>query len=158
MHGLLTYGQKHKIIHATMQALLQLPVPNNNLHSLRNFYDYMETKIRTLESVGKPQENYDDVLIPILLEKLPCDIREYLARQHGDNDWLLSDLRCAIFKEIKIEEAGVSSMVQPEAVLYRSTTSLFVGTKGYRDHRNHGDSRQTLKNLLCGDPHVTSEC
>ena len=52
----------------------------------------------------------------------------------------------------------MSSMVQPEAELYRSTTSLFVGTKGYRDHRNHGDSRQTLKCLLCGDPHVTSEC
>ena len=117
----------------------------------------METKIRALESLGKPQENYDDVLVPIVLEKLPCDIREHLARQHNDDDWLLSDLRYAIFKEINIKEAGVSSMAQPEAERYGSRASLFVGTKGYRDHRNHGDSRQTLKCLLCGVPHVTSE-
>ena len=100
------YGQKHKIIHATMQALLQLPIPSSNLHSLRKFYDDMETKIRALESLGKLQENYGDMLVPIVLEKLPCDIREHLTRQHGDGDWLLSDLRYVIFKEIKIKEAG----------------------------------------------------
>ena len=49
-------------------------------------------------------------------------------------------------------------MVHLEAELYGSTASLFVGTKGYRDRRNHGDSRQTLKCLPCGEPHVTSEC
>ena len=87
------YGQKQKIIHATMQALLQLPIPSSSLHSLRKFYDDMETKIHALESLGKPQENYGDVLVPIVLEKLPCDIREHLARQHGDDDWLLGDLR-----------------------------------------------------------------
>ena len=70
-----------------------------------------------LESLGKPQENYGVVLVPIVLEKLPCDIREHLARQHGDDDWLLSDLRYAIFKEINIKEAGASSMVQPKAEL-----------------------------------------
>ena len=152
------YGQKYKIIHATMQALLQLPIPSSNLHSLRKIYDDMETKIRALESLGKPQENYGDVLVPFVLEKLPCDIREHLARQHNDDDWLLSDLRYAIFKEINIKKAGVSSMVQSEAERYGSRASLFVGTKGYRDHNNHGDSRQTLKCLLCGDLHVTSEC
>ena len=152
------YGQKHKIIHATMQALFQLPIPSSNLHSLRKFYDDMETKIRALESLAKSQENYGDMLVPIVLEKRLCDIREHLGRQHGDDDWLLSDLRYAIFKEIKIKEAGASNMVQPEAELYGSTASLFVGAKRYRGDRNHRDSRQTLKCLLCGDPHVTSEC
>ena len=152
------YGQKHKIIHTTMQALLQLPISSSNLHSLRKFYDDMETKIHMLESLGKTQENYGDVLVPIVLEKLSSDIREHLARQHGDNDWLLSDLRFAIYKKINIKEAGASSMVQTEAELYGSTTSLIVGKKGYRDDRNREDSRQTLKCLLCGDPHVTSEC
>ena len=101
------YGQKHIIIHSTIQALLQLPIPSSNLHSLRKFYDDMETKIRALESLGKPQENYGDVLVPIVLENLPCDIREHLARQHGDDGWLLSDVRYTIFKEINIREAGL---------------------------------------------------
>ena len=152
------YCQKHKIIHATMQALLQLPILSSNLHSHRKFYDDMETKIRALESLGMPQENYGNVLVPIVLEKLPCDIREHLWRQHGDDDWFLSDLRYAIFKEINIKEAGVSGMVQTEAELYGSTASLCAGSKPYRVDRNHGDNRQTLKCFLCEDPHVTSEC
>ena len=152
------YGQKHKIIHATMQASLQLLIPSCNLHSLRKLYDDMETNKRVLDSLRKPHENYGDVLVPIVLEKSPCAIREHLARQHDDDDWLLSDLRCALFKEIKIKEAGASNMVQPEVELYGSTSSLFAGAKHYRGDRNHGDSRHTLKCLLCGDPHVTSEC
>ena len=70
----------------------------------------------------------------------------------------MNDLRYAIFKEIKIKEAGVSNMVQPEVELYRSTASLFAGAKRYRGDRNHQDKRNILKCLLCGDPHVTSEC
>ena len=109
------YGQRHKIVHATMQTLIQLPAPSNTLHSLRKFHDDMKTKIRALESLGKPQEAYGDVLVPIVLNKLPGDIRQHLARQHGDDDWLLSDLRRAIFKEINIKEAGAPSNVfRPE--------------------------------------------
>ena len=67
------------MIYAPMQALLQLPIHSSNLQTLRKFYDDMETKIRVLESPGKPQENYGDVLVPIVLEKLQCDIREHLA-------------------------------------------------------------------------------
>ena len=40
------YGQHHKIIHATMQALLQLPSPSINIPSLRRFYDIMELRSR----------------------------------------------------------------------------------------------------------------
>ena len=46
------YGQHHKIIHATMQALLQLPSPSINIPSLRSFYDKMEIYIRGLESLS----------------------------------------------------------------------------------------------------------
>ena len=59
------YGQKHKMIHAPMQALLQLPICTPSKSSST---------------------------IPIVLEKLPCDIRKHLARQHDDDDWLLSNL------------------------------------------------------------------
>ena len=155
------YGQRHKIVHATMQTLIQLPAPSNTLHSLRKFYDDMETKIRALESLGKPQEAYGDVLLPIVLNKLPGDIREHLARQHGDDDWLLSDLRRAIFKEINIKEAGAPSNVfRPEVESYGSAASLFAGAK----HGSNGkaeclrDNKQTLNCLLCGDSHVVSQC
>ena len=52
------YGQQHKIIHASMQALLQLPAPSSKVSSLRTFHDKMETYIRSLEAMGQSQDTY----------------------------------------------------------------------------------------------------
>ena len=71
----------------------------------------METKIHTLQSLMKAHENNGNVLMLIMLEKITGDNREHLARQHGDDDWLLSYLRYTIFKEINIKESGASNMV-----------------------------------------------
>ncbi|XP_053405674.1 uncharacterized protein LOC128559007 [Mercenaria mercenaria] len=46
------FGQQHKIMHVAMQSLLKLPAPSNRVTSLRNFYDKMETFIRSLEAMG----------------------------------------------------------------------------------------------------------
>ena len=54
-----------------MQALVQLPAPTNSLHTLRQFYDKMETFIRGLESLGQDQTTYGGLLVPIILDKLP---------------------------------------------------------------------------------------
>ena len=78
------YGQQHKITHATMQGLLQMPAPSNSLQSVRHFYDKMETYIRGLESVGQYQDTYGSLLVPIVLDKLPGEIRKNLAREHGE--------------------------------------------------------------------------
>ena len=51
------YGQKHTIIAAYMNTLLQLPSPSATVQSLRGFYDQLETNIRGLESLGQSQEN-----------------------------------------------------------------------------------------------------
>ena len=49
-------------------------------------------------------------------------------------------------------------MVQPHAELYGSAALMFASEKLYIDDRNYGERRQTLKYLLCGGAHVTSEC
>ena len=49
------FGQIHKITNAHMSALLELPHLSNTCDSLRSFYDAMETNIRALEALGKPQ-------------------------------------------------------------------------------------------------------
>ncbi|XP_053388224.1 uncharacterized protein LOC128551402, partial [Mercenaria mercenaria] len=45
------FGQSHKIIDTYMQSLLDLPIPDNNVASLRRFHDIMENYIRGLESL-----------------------------------------------------------------------------------------------------------
>ena len=53
-----------------MQALLEMPSPSNTLASLRNFYDSVESHIRGLASLGKSEQSYGDLLIPIVIGKL----------------------------------------------------------------------------------------
>ena len=111
------YGQQHKITHATMQTLLQLPAPSNSLHSLRHYYDKMEIYIRGLEFVGQYQETYGSLLVPVVLDKMPAEVRRHLSRERGDSNWPLNELRRAINREIQMMEAG-SAVPQLEVDAY----------------------------------------
>jgi len=103
------YGQTHKIIDNFMTLLLELPPPRNSVHSLREFHDKMETYIRGLESLGQSQDSFGDLLVQIIMQKLPPDVRRNLIRSHGDDKWQLQELRVAIGREIRIMDAGYSN-------------------------------------------------
>jgi hypothetical protein len=104
------FGEPQKIINNHMQALLNLPNPSNDLTNLQQFYDSMETHVRGLASLGKSQESYGDLLVPIILGKLPKNLKRNLAREHSNPEWTFSQLRESIYKEIKILEAGIPSL------------------------------------------------
>ncbi|XP_006815922.1 uncharacterized protein LOC100369222 [Saccoglossus kowalevskii] len=99
------YGQNHKIIAAYMKSLWEMPKPTGDLNSLRNFYDSLESYIRDLQSLGKREDSYGDLLVPIMLEKLPGYVRKQIAREHGNCEWKLYELREAIIKEIDALQA-----------------------------------------------------
>ena len=61
------FGQPHKLVHAHMQALLDLPNPTDTLSSLETFYDVMERHVRSLSSHGKPVESYGNLLVTVIL-------------------------------------------------------------------------------------------
>ena len=53
-----------------MHSLLAFPIPDNNVTSLRGFYDKMENYIRGLESLGIYQGSYGDLVIPIIMKNV----------------------------------------------------------------------------------------
>ena len=59
-----------------MQALMNLP---NNVEDLRNLYDYIESHIRGLSSLAVTQESYGALLVPMVLGKLPIEIKRNMA-------------------------------------------------------------------------------
>ena len=99
------FGQQDKIINAYMQALLEIPSPRNHLTSLRSFYDKMESYVRGLEALGQTQETYGTLLVPIIMKKLPGEVRQHLAREHRIQTWVLRDLCKSILDEINIMNA-----------------------------------------------------
>ena len=100
------FGQTHKITNAHMQALLDLPNPTESAVNLRAFYDRMENHVRSLEALGKTQDTYGDLLVPIILSKLPITVKHNIIRQHGATDLNLAQLRKNVLKEIQILEAS----------------------------------------------------
>ena len=75
------FGQHLKITHAAMHALLRLPDCRIKFQALETFYDKMETYIRSLEAMGQCQESYSNLLVPVVLEKIPREICRRLARR-----------------------------------------------------------------------------
>lgn len=70
------FGSIPKITAAYMRALYTLSKPEGHPKSLRLFYDYFESYVRGLEALGKAPDTYGDLLVCILLDKLPIEIRK----------------------------------------------------------------------------------
>ena len=68
----------------------------------------MENHVRGLGSLGKSHETYGDLLVLIVLGKLPHELRQNLAREHDSLEWKFQQLREAILKEIRLLEAGIN--------------------------------------------------
>jgi len=121
------FGQPYKQIDAHYQALLDLPGPTNSLSSLREFYDTTESHIRSLSALGKAEDSYGGLLVPIIRGKLPGRIKQNLARSHGKGEWTISELRTAICDELYILEIGSEqsdcrTSAQPTASFFSSTS------------------------------------
>ena len=76
------YGNTQVLISDFMKKFVQLPAVQNskNLECLRLFYDQVETSAWNLKASGVEINVYSSLLIPLLTEKLPDDLRLRIAR------------------------------------------------------------------------------
>ena len=155
------FGQPSKIINAHMQALLDLPSPCYQLSSLQLFYDSMENHVRGLGSLGKSHETYGDLLVPIVLGKLPHELRQNLAREHDSLEWKFQQLREAIFKEIRILEAGINvntPNTSQHGTSSTVTSQFLTQTQGRQTHLPKSNTPAKRKCTYCKGPHPSYHC
>ena len=146
------FGDQQKIINAHMHALMNLPNANNNITSLRTLCDVIESHVRGLVALGQSTESYGALLVPMVLGKLPAEVRKNLAREHSNVEWTLDQLRDSIVKEIRIIEAGASvSPPQPEDH-YRSTASFHTGAI------SRPEQRKPPRCAFCKGSHPATQC
>ena len=113
--------------------------------------------MRGLESLGQTPEMYGSLLVPVVLDKLPIDIRKNIAREHGRDNLILDNLRKSITKEIEILEAGQGVMESDR--LY--ATAFFMGTQSH-SYKSKFTDTHTKKNtrtcIFCSGEHYPTEC
>lgn len=91
------YGRPDKIIFAHVQQLLHVNIPKNvKVSELWSVYNELVSSVRSLEGLGVSGEQYGVILTPLILSRLPADIRLEWARggeEHvSDLEWLLKFL------------------------------------------------------------------
>ena len=84
-----------------MDHLLNVsPVTSScNLTALRHLFDFIETHIRSLKSLGVTADSYGSLLSAVLLNKLPTDVHLLISRKVPEKDWCLD----ALLKELQEE-------------------------------------------------------
>ncbi|XP_065886666.1 uncharacterized protein [Dysidea avara] len=156
------FGQPHKLINAHMQVLLDMPNATTSLTSLRLLYDTVATHTRALASLGKLKDSYGDIMVSVILKKLPAEIRRNLAREQANTEWTFDKLTAAILKEIRVLESGY----QPTDLhaSSRSTAAFYVGSKS-NPPGSHSDQQARIdivkkENLCfnCLGHHKISQC
>lgn len=115
------FGQTYKLITAQMQPSLNIPNPTNTLNSLRTFHDIIESHSHGLSSL-----KINDLLVPIILSKLPKDIKQNLARDSTTPEWTFPQLKSALLKEIHILETGCDDLCKSRS---HTTAAFLVNSK-----------------------------
>ena len=152
------YVQPHKLVNAHMKALLEMPSPTSSLASLRIFYDSVEGHIRGLSLLGKSEHSYGDILVPILMGKLPSDIRRNLAREHSNSQWILADLMAALLKEIRVLESGLYDSHNPMSRSAAASFHLNSLEPLKKQQRDTDGKKRQQQCVFCKKTHSAYNC
>ena len=80
------FGNKQVIVSRYIEDLMLLPKVSSKegLRGLRLLYDKMEATTRSLKSIGVQSESHNAVLSPVIMSKLPSELRLLISRKIGE--------------------------------------------------------------------------
>ena len=115
------FGNLQLVINSHMESLLQLSCVSSmvDIKRIRMVYDMIESNVRSLQSLGVSAEMYGNLLIPIMLAKIPKELKLIISRDMKGQIWDFEQ-SLAIFKsELEAREkiqsmSGSSSMSHVE--------------------------------------------
>lgn len=100
------FGDEQIIITSHMNRLLELPSVESvtNTKTLRNLYDTVESQIRSLTAFDSDIKNYGPFLVPVIMSKIPNEIKLVITRQLDKNTWDATLILKQLQKEIEVRE------------------------------------------------------
>ena len=152
------FGRKERIIFTHIQELLNLSVPTSAKQSkisiLWKLQDDLQAHVRSLKALGIDGSQYGVILTPLILSRLPQDIRMEWAREgegrENDLAWLLEFLH----REIKRRERS-------QTFKDNSTSTLKPVHEERKSKFPTVAALQTNSSVtcgFCGKRHPTDQC
>ena len=155
------YGNPQLIISSHMTKILKLQKLHNRcpVNELRKLLDHISSHVRSLITLGIRTEHYGPLVIPIILEKLPDEIRLVISRKLGTNNWCVDDVLEILKHEIAARENCDFLKTHSENKFEKSEQEK--NNKQRRvtvDALLAGSHKRSLKCAFCSQNHYHDKC
>ena len=138
-----------------MDERLNIPAcAGDKVSQLRYVYDEMSVNIHGLEALGVKASQYCNWLIPIVMSKLPQDIRLQIARKTSKEVWEISEILDVIRNEVEAREMsdGVKVVQSDKSKFPSKPSSLSTFVV------HNGPNKPNIKCVYCGGDHYSASC
>ena len=103
------FGNRQLIVNRHMDALLSLGT-DRDIQGLRRLRDVVESHVRGLRALGVSLDCYGGLLISILMNKLPPELKLLISRELTGDEWNIDHLMIIVDREVTARERTISSV------------------------------------------------
>ena len=139
-----------------MNELLKLKAvtSDKDVKELRRFYDALENHIRSLLSLDVDSKSYGSLLTPIIMERLPPQVRLILSRELKDKGWDLSWLQSTLSDELLARESCTTTKTTVD-YSYESETTPYSSSALFTKSKQN---KRKVKCAFCNGNYVSDKC
>ncbi|XP_078347108.1 uncharacterized protein LOC144632354 [Oculina patagonica] len=153
------FGKPQQLISAHMEELLKLNICTvDKPGQLRFLYDKISVNIRGLEALGVKSDQYGSLLIPIIMAKLPAEIRVQMARNTSQDVWEIESLLDHIQSEIEAREISEKIKAATEQVKRPPPPKPPLPTAGAFFGATSKPESTVPKCVYCTERHFSASC
>ena len=156
------YGRPQRIISSHIQEMLQLSVPQsqgNRVAGLWQCYNQLHAHVRSLDALNVTGAQYGVVLTPLVLSRLPNDLRLEWAREGENHEDDLEFLLEFLGNEIRRRERSQVVVSQSHSSNHTKSVSEEKKKTGASAAALHSSSgSQKLSCGICAKSHYTNKC
>ena len=147
------FGNTQLIVNRHMDALLRLTAvtSHHDVKGLRRLYDAIEANVRGLKALEVKAESYGSLMLSILINKLPTEIRLIVSRALKSDKWDFNEVMQIMEQEVDARERSFASTQQaqqpprhppsrPTATALNTEAAAIKCAFCDQDHRSHSCS------------------
>ena len=164
------FGKTQQVIAAQMDELLKLSACQSvdRIRHLRYIFDQLNIHVSGLEALGVNSQRYGSLLIPIIMSKVPADIRLIIARKTEQKVWEFQEILETLKAEMEARELSIRVKTNENFVPGENRrplsdrkprnypTATFVTRQ--RTFTGNSSSKFEVICVFCNKPHYSVSC
>ncbi|XP_068742563.1 uncharacterized protein [Montipora capricornis] len=140
------------ILQLTKPKELEKEIELDSVHEtkrLRELFDKIKINIRGLNALGVESRSFGNLLVPVVMEKIPSELRLVVSRKFGSEEsWNLDALLSALKTELEARERCTAM----------KTSGANANTPRFEQYRSRSKQPHSASALYTGSEEFTQQC